>query len=107
MRQRLGDLRAGQTALESAAQVHIELVVVAHRGERGDGDQAAIAHTEIGPPPQIIEDYVVGELDELRCDGPQFGAGCSARVPPLRREPEVAELTALRLLVSIFRALYT
>ena len=30
MRQRLGDLRAGQTALQSATQVHIELVVVSH-----------------------------------------------------------------------------
>jgi len=31
VRQRLGNLRARQTALQSAAQVHIELVVVAHR----------------------------------------------------------------------------
>lgn len=34
MRQRLGDLMARQTTLDTAAQVDIELVVVARRGER-------------------------------------------------------------------------
>src|SRR5687768_5062115 len=42
--QGLGNLTASQTALETAAQVNIELVVVAHRGKCGDGDQAAIPH---------------------------------------------------------------
>src|SRR5437899_8860744 len=32
MGQRFGDLRARQTALDSAAQVEIELILVAHRG---------------------------------------------------------------------------
>lgn len=77
MRQCLGDLRARQTALEPAAKVDVELVIVAHRGEGGDGHQAAIAHAEIGPPSQIIEHHVVGELHELRRDAPQFGDGGS------------------------------
>ena len=33
----------------------IELIVVAHRGERGDGDQAAIPRREIGPSPQVAK----------------------------------------------------
>jgi hypothetical protein len=71
MRQRLGNLRAAQTAFECAAHVRIELVVVAHRGERDDGDQAAIARTEVGPPPHVAEHDVVGELRKLRCDSPK------------------------------------
>jgi hypothetical protein len=58
MRQRLVDLIAGQTGLPCTAQVQIDLVVVAHRGERGDRDEAAIPYTEIGPPPQVIEHHV-------------------------------------------------
>jgi predicted short-subunit dehydrogenase-like oxidoreductase (DUF2520 family) len=72
MGQGLVDLRVGQAALDRAAQIQIELVVVAHRRERGDRDQTAIPHTEIGPPPEVIKDHIVGKLRELRCDGPQF-----------------------------------
>ena len=72
MGQRLGDLTAGQTALERATQVDIELVVIPHRGERGDRDQAAIPETEIGPPPEVVENHVVSELYELRRDSSQF-----------------------------------
>jgi hypothetical protein len=32
MRQRLADLRAGQTAVDSPTQVHVDLVIVAHGG---------------------------------------------------------------------------
>src|SRR5687767_9683992 len=72
MSESLGDLSAGQTALEPAAQVEIELVVVTHRGERGDGDQAPIAQREIESAPQVVENHVVGELHELRRDRRQF-----------------------------------
>ena len=44
MSQRLSDLISCQTALETAAQVDVELIVVAHPGERGDGDRCE-------PPP--------------------------------------------------------
>jgi hypothetical protein len=53
MGQRFGDLRARQTAFDSTAQVKIELVLVAHRGEHGDGDEAAIPQWQIGPSPQV------------------------------------------------------
>ena len=48
------------------------LIVITHPGERGDGDQTAIPWTEIGPPPEVVEDHVVGELHELWRDGPEF-----------------------------------
>src|SRR6476659_9633590 len=47
--QRLGDLRAGHAALEGATRIQVQLVVVAHRRERGYRDEAAIPRTEIGP----------------------------------------------------------
>ena len=106
MRQCLDDLRASQTARDSTAQIHIELVVVARRGERGDGHEAAISDTELGLPPQSLEDHVVGQLDELRRDGPQFGPRrCRAR--RLDAGTGSHGLTALRVLASMFRALYT
>ena len=54
-----GDLRARQTALDPAVQVEIELIVVAHRGECGDGDEAAIPKTEIGLAPEIVEHHLL------------------------------------------------
>ena len=47
-----GDLRAGQAGLDRAAQVAIKPVVVTHRGECGDGDQAPLPRPEIGSSPQ-------------------------------------------------------
>lgn len=70
------DLRGGQTALHSAAQVHIELVVVTRRGERGDSDKAAIAHREIGASPHGIEHDAVGELHEFGRDRAQLLVDC-------------------------------
>ena len=61
VRRHFGNRHAGQTAVESEPKVQTELVVVAHRGERGDGDQAAIAHAGIGPRQTIVEDHIVGE----------------------------------------------
>jgi hypothetical protein len=36
-------------------------VALDHRGERGDGDQGSIPYTEIGSPPEIVEDDIVRE----------------------------------------------
>jgi hypothetical protein len=106
MRQRLGDLRAGQTAVDSATQVNVELVIVANGGECSDGHQAAIAHIKVRPPPQIIEHHIVGELDKLCATVPN-----SSRVAVARAASEAATgsrgLAALKPLVSIFLALYT
>ena len=66
MCQRFRDLSTGQTALEPTAQVRHELVVVTHRGECSNGDQAAVSLREIRPPPQVVEHDVVGELHEFR-----------------------------------------
>ena len=90
----------------AAAHIQIELVVVAHRGERGDGDQAAIPHTEIGPPPQVVEHDVVGELRELRRDRAQFivhGLARAASEPGAGRRGPAARSAP----VSTFRAVYT
>ncbi len=49
-------------------------MVVAHCGECGDGDEAAISWAEIGPTPQVVEDDFVRELHDLRCDSAQCSA---------------------------------
>jgi len=106
MRQRLGDLIAGQTTLETAAQVDIELIVVAHPGERGDGDQAPIARTEVGPPPEVVEDYVVRELRNFGAMAPKSSLTALARAAS---EPGAGRrgVTARSVALSIFRAVYT
>ena len=68
----LGNLRAREPALETSPHVEVELIVVTHRREGSDGDQAPIPRGEIGPPPQVVEHHRVGELHELRRDSPQF-----------------------------------
>jgi hypothetical protein len=72
MGQCLCDLFAGQTVFDHATKIQIELIVVSHRGACGDGHQASIARTEIGPAPEVVEYDVVGQLHEFRRDGPQF-----------------------------------
>ena len=62
--------------------------------------------TEVGPPPQIGEDDVVGELRELRRDGSQVighGSGPS-RVRGGNRKTRSA---GAQRRVSTFRAVYT
>ena len=47
-------------------------------GEGGDRNQAAVTDSEIGPPPQVIQDHIVGEFHEFRRDGYQFSVSSSA-----------------------------
>ena len=65
MRESFNDLRAGESTLDSAAQVAIELIVITHRGERGDRDEAAIARTQVWSSPQIVKHHLVGQLRKL------------------------------------------
>ena len=72
MGQHLADLRTGQPALNRPTQIGLELVVVAHGRQGGDGDQAAVADAQIGAPPQVVEYHLVGELHEPWRDGAEL-----------------------------------
>ena len=75
MGQRLGDLRARQAVLHTTLQIGIEQIVVPHRRQRSDGDEAAVARRKIGPPPQIIEHHLIGQLRKLGSERPELACG--------------------------------
>ena len=72
MGQRFGDPSASQTALEPALQVEIELVVVSHPGDCGDGDQASIRSAEIDRRQRLPNTTSLVNRHELRRDASKF-----------------------------------
>lgn len=56
----------GETVRLGPGQVAAELLGVPAADETSDGDQAAVAWGEFGPRPDVTEQDVVRERDELR-----------------------------------------
>src|ERR1041384_1952662 len=68
MRDQLDDLLARHTVVERAPDVAADLVGTVERGERGDGDEAAVALGEPRALPHVAEHDLVGELAQPRKD---------------------------------------
>src|ERR1044072_6995576 len=68
MRDQLVDLLARIPVAERAPDVAVDLVGTVERGERGDGDEAAVALGEPRALPHVAEHDLVGELAQLRKD---------------------------------------
>jgi hypothetical protein len=97
---RLGHLGPGDAILPGQAQVKGQLLGVPRRGQRGDGDQAAVPGRQLRPRPDLAEQGVVGEAHQggakspnifAAADGSCSGAGpvCSvmlASVPLIRQK---------------------
>ena len=68
VRQKAGGLAGLYTVGESPAQVACKLRRLARRDQDRDGHQAAVAWRQLGPPPHIAEQHVVGERRQARRD---------------------------------------
>src|SRR2546423_6544026 len=66
MRDRFDELRFGVAVLFGEVEVEHELVGVAHRRERSDGDQAALFRGQLGALPYVAEQDVIGVANEGR-----------------------------------------
>src|SRR5262249_36054892 len=77
----LADLVLGDAIGEGAVEMALELLRPVHRGQRGDGDQAAVALREAGPLPHVAEQDLLRQIDELRDDSAN---GLARRVGGLR-----------------------
>ena len=73
VRQGFRNLVTGETRFDTAAQVWLQQVRVAHSREGSDGDKTAVAHAKVGPQPQVTEHYPVGEVCELWRDNAELG----------------------------------
>ena len=62
----VGDLFLGQAVGDAEGDVEAELVGVAHRGERRDGDEAAVALGELLALPHLVEEDFVGVVGQGR-----------------------------------------
>jgi hypothetical protein len=75
VRDQLADLVLGHTIGERALRVTLELLRPVHRRQRGHRDQAAIALGQSGALPDIAEQNLLRQVDELRDDSADFVAG--------------------------------
>src|SRR5579883_2085948 len=81
VRDDLGDLLARKAVVEAAADMCAQLIGAVERGQHGDRHQAAVALRQFGPLPDVAEDDIVGQFDEL---GGHLGE-VSERARALRR----------------------
>ena len=44
--------------------MEVQLVEIAHRGERGDGHQAPVALAQFGALPHLVEQHLVGVVHQ-------------------------------------------
>src|SRR3954464_9031470 len=65
---RLDQLLLGDAVVLCVLQVERELLGVAAGGQRGDGDEAAVARRQLRALPRVAEECVIGEVDESGCE---------------------------------------
>src|SRR5438105_13341425 len=75
VRDDLADLLARDAVGQRALQVPGKLIGPVHGSERRDRDQAAVALGESGPFPDVAEEDLLAELDELGGDLSDHVAG--------------------------------
>jgi hypothetical protein len=63
-------LALGQAVVLGAGEVALELLHVASADERCDGDQAAISFGQLGAFPDVAEQDIVGEGNQLGAKSP-------------------------------------
>src|SRR6185436_16870670 len=71
MRDDLEQLFLGNTVVERPLEVTDLLLGAIERDQGGTGDQAAVALAEPLALPDVAEQDVVGQVDQLRREGPQ------------------------------------
>jgi hypothetical protein len=76
----LDDLVLGDAVLEGALEMAAQLLAAIERDQRRDGDQAAVALLEVGPLPDIAEQHLLGQVDQLGRDGANLVAGRGGRL---------------------------
>ncbi len=64
----LDDLVLGDAIQERALEMAAELLAAIEGDEGRDRDQTAVALGEAGPLPDIAEQHLLGEIDQLRRD---------------------------------------
>src|SRR5215470_14500809 len=76
----LNDLVSGDPVMERAPEMTPQLLAAIERHQRRNGDEAAVTLGESRPFPDITEEHLLREIDELRSDGAYLvargGRGC-------------------------------
>src|SRR5262249_60784269 len=71
----LADLLARDAVVQRAFEMPRQLVGAVHGDERRDGDEAPVALGESRPLPDVAEEHLLAEVDELRRDPADHATG--------------------------------